>query len=1705
MAQKWKRKLRATTLLLLLLVAVHVNEVLGLVRLLGHLGQRLVVTAHVAHGPEHAVLVLHQLPWVAVLDERATVQHQHLVVVGNRLQTVRNRHNRRRQLAERLLDLGVRRVVDRRGRLVHQQDRRVLEQRPRKTQQLALALRQVRARLGHGRRQVQEDVLVGRNRRRGRRRLLRRRGGSHRLRGRVRRRRRRQRRGAGTRRNRLVGTNQLHAAESSENLLVRERLEGVQVGADGAHEQRRLLGHDDLARLGLKGAEQSQRKRTLTSTSAADNANLLVRSNAEGQVAQHGVQLGAVPGGVVNKLHGALARPVGGRTAVFNHGRRLLLDVEVLLNPLHRVHVLLVHGIQTHKPQHVLGKTNGVAERDARRTGINGTKAQNDKHACEESNEIAQEICAECQPAVSCPQVDKRSDLRVDTRQVVTDKAALVAIRADGCDTRERLAKLLEQRTALDRLKTLQNDVECRDENTGNQEAGSYGRNQDYGNADGEGTRHDANGHRGHLLVDSLEILAEAIHHLAERGHVEELEAGKRHRMHQAVVQFPGRSQGTEEDPEIADEGKDSTDKTNDSQDGNVVVRVDLGCHEGLEGRVGLEDGRVLGDPQRPNRRDVAHGVWREDVREGAGEQRRLAGGARDERAKRRVEVRRSHGCHFDGLLSVLVRPLLDPQVGGDERELLGREDAGSNNPEPPRPHGTKVQLNNRPLDGACSLGLLESILLFVYFVLLRTGGTGSSGTGGAVTITGQRRIRSTTVVNECGAVTVISLFADARGHARRDTRDVGSACCRLELDLLTEHARGNDLLGRALASDAAIVHDDNKVGEGDTERDVVRDQNASAVAHERAANAVVEDPLCRVRVDGAQAVVQEQVTGVGVQSTGKRDTLLLATGQGNALLSDQGLVTVVQCLVQITLQGAGHNDVAVPLLVKRRREENVLLDGSVHEPGLLGDVGARLRQIGLRVGADILTTAAAREVHLAVYESHFAEQSHEQRGLAGTGGASDNVELANIEVHIQVEKAEGHGAVLGNHVLATPYEAGVVAETNDAFAGGFVDVVQAELVELLGLLLRQKLLDTVNGDLGLLNVGNHVAELVERVPQQHEQGDGSEGDRRVQGLVLDHGVDQEAAECNQDGDRVPHSDCACPDNVTLTKGLKLGAALLVDNVAEAELPGEVLDDADILENLVGGVDALVGSGHNLLLGGVESLGEANVDRQEQRHDDEARDGTQAHDTVQQDNGDEELGRSSSNQEMQVGCDLGHLEAVNRHEVDDGTNVGLLIRLVVVFLRIVASSGRGIRVVGSRSRAVRNTTGSTALVGLLESKLALDRGHPAGLLCAGLVRLVRLATEHGVVARGGLAAESLGVDLAHKNGANVDADLATNPEGLVVAERADQVGDGQEDDVEPQNIERGLVGVLDKLQDGLEQHGRGKGKETRHDGPAGLDKQRALKVQQQVDAQRQGLLYLPVARQNGTSLVLGIQIPNALHLQRLLVTLPHNAVDPGEGESRLVALAGGDGHGEEQRRQGELDNHEDLGKGRGWVDEDGAEDGEREKPLRRVDHDGMVPQAQVDEEGRIDPGKKANNGGRAALGNKNIIVVGFVSGKGALGEGNDVHGNEAGNGQLLDDNQKSLAGRPVGLHNGALGGGAGQVNGTATDHEAVIGVLVAIVVVIVVGHRRTATVRRSTVALVVAVERAWSGKLRAACGGRLAVESLAHTLVAETGLWLPPF
>ncbi|KAH6611447.1 hypothetical protein Trco_001467 [Trichoderma cornu-damae] len=860
---------------------------------------------------------------------------------------------------------------------------------------------------------------------------------------------------------------------------------------------------------------------------------------------------------------------------------------------------------------------------------------------------------------------------------------------------------------------------------------------------------------------------------------------------------------------------------------------------------------------------------------------------------------------------------------------------------------------------------------------------------------------------------------ADARRHARRDARRAvrsGSGA----LDFLAQLAGGDDFLRGPLGGDSSVVQQDDVVGRGHAELHVVRDEDASAALHQGTVDAVGEYPLARVRIDSAQAVVEEDMSRVGIHGAGQGDSLLLAARERDALFANQRLVAVIQNF-EIALKGAGDDDVLVSLFVVRRGENDVVLDVGVDEPGSLSDIGNGIGEAGLGVGANVLPAAAAGAEHPALYKSHLAEEAHEHGRLARTGGARDDVEPADPKVHVEVEQPERPGTVFGHAVLGAPDE-GCVPEA-DAFLAVFVHIVQPELPILLRLLLQEVLFNSVDGDLSFLDVGEHVTEEIEGNAEKHEEGNGRERDGRVQGLLLNQRVHQEGEEGDEHGNRVPDGDGEGPQEEPGAQGLELGLALLVHNLAEPPLPGKVLDDADVLEDLVCHIDALVSSSHNVLGGEVEAASQHVVDGQEEDHDDDAGDGAEAHDLPQQEDGNGQLRGGRGAQEVNVGGGFGNLEAVDRHQVDDGSQIGLFVVSSLFLAGPGGAGGFGVIRAGS-------------LVG----------GSAAGLVVAARIGLGLVAEQNLVLAGGGLPAQRLGVDVADDDGTDANADLAANPEGHAIAVRADSVNNREADDEEPENADGRIVGAFYELEDGLEQQGGGEGEEAGNGRQRALHEEQAAEVLEQVPGKGSGLLEQPVIGNDGSRLVLGQEVPDISNVEWLLPALPDDGVDPREGgngkETRqglarrldavlplqhdgLVALSSGGSNAEQQRVEGKVGGDESLGKLAVRMDQGGAEDEDGQDPFAAVKGGGVIPDRGKNQ--GVYPSGEPGNGGEVAAGSKS---TGY--------ESKGIDRNQSGKGKLLDELRQALRGGSIGLDYRALGRHLRQGQAAAVDLEVVV-------------------------------------------------------------------
>ncbi|KAI6767510.1 hypothetical protein HG530_005519 [Fusarium avenaceum] len=289
------------------------------------------------------------------------------------------------------------------------------------------------------------------------------------------------------------------------------------------------------------------------------------------------------------------------------------------------------------------------------------------------------------------------------------------------------------------------------------------------------------------------------------------------------------------------------------------------------------------------------------------------------------------------------------------------------------------------------------------------------------------------------------------------------------------------------------------------------------------------------------------------------------------------------------------------------------------------------------------------------------------------------------------VHQSESTRTIIGHDILAAPSKSSFLeTDSSDTVT---VHVIQSKLNILVGLFFHEELFNTVNRNLGFLDVREHVTELVQWNTKEHEEGDSCEGNGWLQRLLLNVCVDKERKERDKNGDRVPDSHSQCPDHESRAQGFELSLALLINNAAKALLPSKVLDDANILQDLVGNISG----------------------------------------------------------------DLGNFKTVDGHEVDDGSQIGLLItRIVLVVLD--GFTGR------------LGVVGRSLLIILLHAQGSLDLVHESILCLAIFCGLGLVLKQHFVLACSSLATKSLGINITNNEGSDSDADLSTNPESLITSE-----------------------------------------------------------------------------------------------------------------------------------------------------------------------------------------------------------------------------------------------------------------------------------------------------------------------------------------------
>ena len=349
---------------------------------------------------------------------------------------------------------------------------------------------------------------------------------------------------------------------------------------------------ENLALFRFKCTEQCQCEGAFASTSPADNTNLLTGQDLEGDVLEYRVEVAAVSSSISDELNRALTRPVSRRSVAFNNEIRFLVHVQVLLDALDRVHVLLVAGVETHKPEDVLGESHGISHSQTCRTCIDLADTGHDKGTGKEGNQSTNNVNTEGQPSVSSPQVDEWAAVSVDLVKIVTDEAALITVGTDRGSTGHGLAKLLVEGTALNRLETLQvsrrgdveatdKEVQDRDEESSDKETRCDRRDQNDNRDDGEEAVDEADGNRSDFLVNGFDVLGEAVHDLAERGGVKEAELCACDTLHQLAVNTLGCADGTTEEHTLTEQSDKHVRHTEYGVDSEVVPGINFGAGSG--------------------------------------------------------------------------------------------------------------------------------------------------------------------------------------------------------------------------------------------------------------------------------------------------------------------------------------------------------------------------------------------------------------------------------------------------------------------------------------------------------------------------------------------------------------------------------------------------------------------------------------------------------------------------------------------------------------------------------------------------------------------------------------------------------------------------------------------------------------------------------------------------------------------------------------------------------------------------------------------------------------------------------------------------------------------------------------------------------------------------------------------------------------------
>ena len=246
---------------------------------------------------------------------------------------------------------------------------------------------------------------------------------------------------------------------------------------------------------------------------------------------------------------------------------------------------------------------------------------------------------------------------------------------------------------------------------------------------------------------------------------------------------------------------------------------------------------------------------------------------------------------------------------------------------------------------------------------------------------------------------------------------------------------------------DAAFLHDQDLVGIADGGKAVGDDEGGATL------DEILEgklDEMLGFGIDRSGGVVEDEDAGVHEQDAGNGDALFLSAGEGDAALTDAGVVALGAVEDEfVRLSGCGSAD---DLLIcgTGGAEGDIFADGIGEEGGLLED-DADLGAEGVEGGAADVAAIDADETGGGVVK---AGQEADDGGLAGAGGAEQGDDLTGLDGEVDIgedfmltvaegnvlelDLAEGDGDGGGIRLV---FDLGDrIEDVEDAFGGGTGD-----------------------------------------------------------------------------------------------------------------------------------------------------------------------------------------------------------------------------------------------------------------------------------------------------------------------------------------------------------------------------------------------------------------------------------------------------------------------------------------------------------------------------------------------------------------------------------------------------------------------------------------------------------------------------------------